>query len=207
MILRSWITILLFCTVSITTTQLLFAENHALDSVAVETQSIQSDAPVLTVDTHDQHELLDPSSLSVIPFVLLLLMIATGPLFFEHFWHKNYPIIAILLGLAVILYYLIFLHNVDHPIHALAEYIQFIALLSSLYIAAGGILINVDKEGKPGVNVMILLIGAVLANVIGTTGASMLLIRPFIRVNKNRIKPYHVVFFIFMVSNIGGSLT
>ncbi|MEO9803588.1 MAG: sodium:proton antiporter [Reichenbachiella sp.] len=144
---------------------------------------------------------------SVIPFALLLIMIATGPLFYEHFWHKNYPIVACALASMVVLYYLFGLHNVHAPVHALAEYVQFIALLSGLFIASGGIMIEVDKEAKPVTNVIILLIGALISNVIGTTGASMLLIRPFIRLNKNRIKPYHIIFFIFMVSNIGGSLT
>jgi len=143
----------------------------------------------------------------VIPFVLLLLMIATGPLFYEHFWHKNYPIVAVSLAILVVLYYLFVLHNVHNPVHALAEYIQFIALLTGLFVASGGIMINVDKEAKPLTNIVILLVGAVIANIIGTTGASMLLIRPFIRLNKNRIKAYHIIFFIFMVSNIGGSLT
>ncbi|WP_109832505.1 sodium:proton antiporter [Reichenbachiella versicolor] len=144
---------------------------------------------------------------TVVPFVLLLLMIATGPLFYEHFWHKSYPIIACILAAIVVSYYLFVLHNHHSPVHALAEYVQFIALLSGLYIASGGIMINVDKEAKPTTNVTILLIGAVAANIIGTTGASMLLIRPFIRLNRNRIKAYHIIFFIFMVSNIGGALT
>lgn len=144
---------------------------------------------------------------SVIPFALLLIMIATGPLFYEHFWHKNYPTVACVLAAMVVLYYLFGLHNVHAPVHALAEYVQFIALLSGLFIASGGIMIEVDKEAKPMTNVIILLIGALVSNVIGTTGASMLLIRPFIRLNKNRIKPYHIIYFIFMVSNIGGSLT
>ncbi|MFY0626023.1 MAG: sodium:proton antiporter [Reichenbachiella sp.] len=144
---------------------------------------------------------------SVIPFMILLIMIATGPLFYEHFWHKNYPIIASVLAAIVVLYYIFGLHNVHSPIHASAEYIQFIALLSGLFIASGGIMIRVDKEAKPMTNVILLLVGAFIANIIGTTGASMLLIRPFIRLNKNRIKSYHIIFFIFMVSNIGGSLT
>ncbi|MEM8893432.1 MAG: sodium:proton antiporter [Bacteroidota bacterium] len=143
----------------------------------------------------------------VFPFALLLLMIATGPLFYEHFWHKSYPIIAVALAVLVVVYYLFVLHNSHAPIHALAEYVQFISLLAGLFIASGGIMINVDKEAKPMTNVMLLLIGAVISNIIGTTGASMLLIRPFIRLNKNRIKAYHIIFFIFMVSNIGGSLT
>jgi Na+/H+ antiporter NhaD/arsenite permease-like protein len=89
----------------------------------------------------------------------------------------------------------------------MAEYIQFIALLASLYIASGGILIEIDKKATPLANVSLLLIGALISNLIGTTGASMLLIRPFIRLNKGNIQAYHIIFFIFMVSNIGGSLT
>ena len=148
-----------------------------------------------------------PAIWSIIPFATLLIMIATGPLFYEHFWHHNYPKVAVVLASLVILYYIFGLHNVHDPIHAFFEYFQFIALLSSLYIASGGVLIKIDKKGKPALNVVILLIGAVIANVIGTTGASMLLVRPFIRLNKARIKAYHVVFFIFIVSNVGGCLT
>ncbi len=144
---------------------------------------------------------------TVVPFVLLLLMIASGPLFYEHFWHKNYPKIAVILAVLVVSYYLFVLHNTHSPVHAAFEYIQFIALLASLFIASGGIVISVNKRSTPMVNIIVLLIGAVIANLIGTTGASMLLIRPFIRLNKNRIKAYHIIFFIFMVSNVGGSLT
>lgn len=144
---------------------------------------------------------------TVIPFVLLLLMIATGPLFYEHFWHKNYPKIAVILAVLVVSYYLFVIHNVHSPVHAGFEYIQFISLLASLYIASGGIVINVNKKSTPFVNIIMLLVGAAVSNLIGTTGASMLLIRPFIRLNKNRIKAYHIIFFIFMVSNVGGSLT
>lgn len=144
---------------------------------------------------------------SVIPFAMLLLMIATGPLFYEHFWHKNYPKVAVVLAAIVVGYYLFILHNSHAPIHALAEYVQFIALLASLYIASGGIMIDIDKKATPLANIIILFSGAVISNLIGTTGASMLLVRPFIRLNKTRIKAYHVIFFIFTVSNIGGSLT
>ena len=154
-----------------------------------------------------EHHEEAPPGWSVIPFVLLLGMIATGPLFYEHFWHKNYPVIAVSLAAIVVLYYLFGIHNTHAPVHALAEYVQFIALLSSLYIASGGIMISVDKKATPMANVGILLVGGVIANLIGTTGASMLLIRPFIRLNKGRIQPYHIIFFIFMVSNIGGALT
>ena len=148
-----------------------------------------------------------PAGWSVIPFILLLLMIATGPLFYEHFWHHNYPKIAIALAIIVILYYMFGLHNSHSPVHAMAEYVQFISLLTGLFFASGGIMIDVDKKSSTAANVILLLIGAVIANIIGTTGASMLLIRPFIRLNRNRIKPYHIIFFIFIVSNVGGSLT
>jgi len=144
---------------------------------------------------------------AIIPFVVLLLMIATGPLFYEHFWHKAYPAISVILASTVVGYYVFGLHNTHSPIHSLFEYIQFISLLASLYVASGGIMINVDKKVTPGMNVLLLAFGAVIANLIGTTGASMLLIRPFIRLNNNRIKSYHIIFFIFIVSNIGGSLT
>ncbi|MEM0941237.1 MAG: sodium:proton antiporter [Bacteroidota bacterium] len=148
-----------------------------------------------------------PAPLSVVPFIMLLVMIATGPLFYPHFWHKSYPAISIVLAFIVCTYYLFWLRNEHSPIHSAAEYIQFIALLTGLFVASGGILIIVDKEARPLTNVIILAIGALIANIIGTTGASMLLIRPFIRLNSNRIKPYHIVFFIFIVSNVGGCLT
>ncbi|WP_421763571.1 sodium:proton antiporter [Ekhidna sp.] len=172
-------------------------------------QEEQESHQTLEHDTGDEnaHASKKPALWSVIPFVLLLLMIATGPLFYPHFWHKSYPVISIILAFLVCTYYLFYLHNDHSPVHSAAEYIQFIALLAGLFVASGGILINVDKAARPLTNVIILAIGAVIANIIGTTGASMLLIRPFIRLNKNRIKPYHIVFFIFIVSNVGGSLT
>ncbi len=148
-----------------------------------------------------------PSPFMVIPFAVLLIAIATGPLFYHHFWEKHYPKIAIALGAFTVSYYLFGLGDSHSVLHTTAEYLSFIALLASLFVASGGILIKVDRKATPMLNVVILLFGAVIANVIGTTGASMLLIRPFMKINKNRIKPYHIVFFIFLVSNIGGALT
>jgi len=155
--------------------------------------------------SEDAHHL--PDTFMVIPFVVLLLLIATGPLFFHHFWEHNYPKIAIFLGAITIAYYIFVMGDTHSLLHTLAEYLAFIALLASLFVASGGILIKVDKKSTPMLNVSILFFGAVIANVIGTTGASMLLIRPFIKVNQKRIKPYQVIFFIFLVSNIGGALT
>lgn len=174
------------------------AENGSADHSAIQGEDLS--------DPSDEEHHSTPLWL-VIPFAALLLMIATGPLFYEHFWHKNYPKIAIGLALLVVFYYLFILENVHAPVHAMAEYVQFIALLASLYIASGGILIEIDKKATPFANVSLLIIGALVSNLIGTTGASMLLIRPFIRLNKGNIQAYHIIFFIFMVSNIGGSLT
>lgn len=173
---------------------LLFAEPVSTTAIASAIQ-----------ESGAEHQL--PSGLMVLPFVVLLLAIATGPLFYEHFWEKHYPKIAILLGLVTVVYYIAFLHDTHSLLHTLAEYISFIALLGSLFVASGGILIKVDKKSTPMLNVVILFIGALLANVFGTTGASMLLIRPFIKINRDRIKAYHIIFFIFLVSNVGGSLT
>ena len=148
-----------------------------------------------------------PPAYSVLPFAALLLLIAVGPLLFHHFWEKHYPKISVALGLVVVIFYLTVLHDWHSLLHSFREYLSFIALLSSLFVASGGILIHVDRKDTPMLNSLLLLFGAVLANIIGTTGASMLLIRPLMFINRDRIKPYHVVFFIFIISNIGGALT
>ncbi len=148
-----------------------------------------------------------PSPYMVLPFVIILLMIATGPLFYHRFWEKHYPKVSIFLGLIPVVYYMTVLKDTHILMHTLAEYISFIALLGSLFVASGGILIDVNKKSTPLVNVIILFIGAILSNIIGTTGASMVLIRPYIKFNRKRIHPYHIIFFIFLISNIGGALT
>jgi Na+/H+ antiporter NhaD/arsenite permease-like protein len=148
-----------------------------------------------------------PPVFMIAPFILLLAMIATGPLFYAHFWEKHYTKVAIILGLIVVVYYMIIMNNFEILKHTLGEYLSFIALLGSLFVASGGILLRVDRKATPFLNVLILFIGAIVANIIGTTGASMLLIRPFMNLNKGRLKPYHIIFFIFIVSNIGGVLT
>ncbi|MEM6328355.1 MAG: sodium:proton antiporter [Bacteroidota bacterium] len=143
----------------------------------------------------------------VIPFAVLLLMIATGPLFYAHFWHHHYPKVAVALGALTGLYYIAVMGDWLPILHAAEEYFAFIALLGSLYVASGCILIKTDFAGTPRANSVLLLIGAVLSNFIGTTGASMLLIRPYMRLNAGRLKAYHIIFFIFIVSNVGGALT
>ncbi|MHB1686310.1 MAG: sodium:proton antiporter [Ignavibacteriaceae bacterium] len=148
-----------------------------------------------------------PPVFLIAPFILLLLAIATGPLLYKHHWEKHYAKYSILFSLIVAAYYLLLLNGSHELLKIITEYISFIALLSSLFVASSGIFINVDRKSTPIVNTIFLLTGAVLANFIGTTGASVLLIKPFIKMNKDRIAPYHIVFFIFIVSNAGGALT
>ena len=143
----------------------------------------------------------------VFPFVILLLCIALMPLFAGHFWEHHYPKVAIGLGLLTSCYYLL-VEGDWHPLHHAAhEYVSFMALVGSLFVISGGINLRVKGEATPLVNTVFLLVGALLSNLIGTTGASMLLIRPWIKMNKYRITGLHIVFFIFLVSNVGGSLT
>ncbi|KYG84499.1 sodium:proton antiporter [Roseivirga seohaensis] len=204
---RLLLTLCMLFMVFIAKTETMNGLEPEISVTAITTEELPAVSIDDSADASSDEEHVSPAGWSVIPFALLLIMIATGPLFYEHFWHKNYPIIAVSLAAIVVLYYLFGVGDVNHPVHALAEYVQFIALLSSLYIASGGIMIDVDKKATPITNVGLLLIGAVISNLIGTTGASMLLIRPFVRLNKGRIQPYHIIFFIFMVSNVGGALT
>jgi len=147
----------------------------------------------------------------LVPFGLLLLLIAVMPLTpvrAHHWWERNYPYVSIGLALLVASYYLLRVPSGGVTLtHSLHEYVSFIALIGSLYVVSGGIHLRVKGEATPWENVLFLAVGAVLANVIGTTGASMVLIRPWIRMNKIRVSAYHVVFFIFVVSNLGGALT
>ncbi|MGA7723175.1 MAG: sodium:proton antiporter [Ignavibacteriaceae bacterium] len=173
----------------------------AIPARIIGKHSLTNDVPYTGVVEH-----ISPSPYIVIPFIILLLMIATGPVFYKRFWDKYYSMISIGMGLIVAVYYISFLNNYSSLLHILSQYISFIALLSSLYTVSGCVLIKIDKKSTPILNVFLLLIGAAASNIIGTTGASMLLIRPYIRINKNRIRAYHIIFFIFLVSNIGGIL-
>lgn len=147
-----------------------------------------------------------------LPFAGLLLSIAVLPLLVPAFWHRHYGKVAAAWTLAFFLpFALAFGPGLAGRslVHALlAEYIPFIILLTALFTVAGGIFIRGNLHGSPGLNTGLLLIGAVLASFMGTTGASMLLLRPLIRANGNRAYTAHiVVFFIFIVANVGGSLT
>lgn len=147
-----------------------------------------------------------------IPFAGMLLSIALLPLLTPRLWHHHFGKITAGWALAFVLPYALHFgpaaagQAVVHTL--LAEYIPFVALLCALFTAAGGIYVRGNLRGSPLVNVGIMAVGSVLASVMGTTGASMLLIRPLIRANDNRKHVVHVVvFFMFTVSNAGGSLT
>ena len=145
------------------------------------------------------------------PFVLLLLAVAVLPLVGAHWWHRNRnkALVATLLAVPTAGYVLTFGEPGRTALgHVLAEYFSFIALRGALYVVSGGIVLRGDLVGRPRTNVLFLAAGAVLANLIGTTGASMVLIRPVLRINSERNRTGHIpVFFIFTVSNTGGLLT
>jgi Na+/H+ antiporter NhaD/arsenite permease-like protein len=143
---------------------------------------------------------------SVVPFAGLLLSIALFPLFAPSLWARHYAKVCLAFGVPVAGFFL--LRAPRELLHAVLEYASFILLLASLFTISGGILLRGTLRGSAGVNCAILAVGAVLANVFGTTGASMLLIRPLLRANAHRRRVAHVVvFFIFVVANIGGALT
>lgn len=142
-----------------------------------------------------------------LPFALLLAAIAIAPFVSHHWWERHYARVSMALGAVTAGYYLFWLDDIARLGRIAHEYASFIALIGSLYVVAGGIHLRVRGRATPARNCGFLLVGALAANVVGTTGASMLLIRPFLRMNRGRVATFHVVFFIFIVSNIGGCLT
>src|SRR6478672_6192517 len=147
-----------------------------------------------------------------LPFIGILLTIATGPLLFPRLWHHHYGKLAFVWS-ALTLAPLAALHGAPAAlaafVHAmLAEYLSFIVLLFALYVVAGGVLVTGNLRGTPLVNSVILAFGTMIASVVGTTGAAMILVRPLLRANAARLDNIHVVvFFIFLVANIGGALS
>ncbi|HEY3227502.1 MAG TPA: sodium:proton antiporter [Planctomycetota bacterium] len=148
---------------------------------------------------------------TVAPFVGYLLAIALLPLVAPKFWHsnRNKLLVALAAALPVALYLLLVPEHGGHwLVHSAKEYVAFVVLLAALYVIAGGIHLKGSLAGTPLSNTAILGIGAALASLIGTTGASMVLIRPLLRANEKRLRKAHlVIFFIFIVSNSGGLLT
>ncbi len=149
-----------------------------------------------------------PPLYGVLPFVAMLLAIAVCPLWVPHWWesNRNKLIASAVLGLPVLAVY-----GLRHPaalMHTAVDYVSFIILLAGLFVISGGILLRGDLEATPATNTGFLVLGGVLASFVGTTGASMLLIRPLLQTNGQRTHVKHtVIFFIFIVSNVGGMLT
>jgi Na+/H+ antiporter NhaD/arsenite permease-like protein len=147
-----------------------------------------------------------------LPFIGILITIATGPVLFARFWHRNYGKLAVAWSVLT-LAPLAAVHGTPAAVAAfahaaLAEYLSFIVLLFALYVVAGGILVTGELRGTPLVNTAMLAFGTMIASVVGTTGAAMILIRPLLRANAARLHNIHVVvFFIFLVANIGGALS
>jgi Na+/H+ antiporter NhaD/arsenite permease-like protein len=149
-----------------------------------------------------------PPLYSVLPFAAMLLAIAVCPLWVPHWWasNRNKLIASAVLGLPVLVFY-----GVRHPatlVHTAEDYVSFIILLAGLFVISGGIQLRGDLVATPATNTGFLALGGVLASFVGTTGASMLLVRPLLQTNSERTRVKHtVVFFIFIVSNLGGMLT
>ena len=145
---------------------------------------------------------------TVLPFVLMLLTIAVLPLWIPRWWehNRNKLLVACVLGLPILALYV--MRRPAALVGMGEEYVSFIVLLAALYVVSGGVLLQGDLVATPLTNTGFLAVGAVLASVVGTTGASMLLIRPLLQTNRERARVKHtVIFFIFIVSNIGGMLT
>jgi len=156
---------------------------------------------------HDQHEI---PLILLVPFALLLAAIAVMPLMLSHFWESNRNKLIIALVCSVpVLGFLIYNAMWDELKHALLfDYVPFLILLGALFVITGGINITGDIEAKPSINTAFMAIGAVLASLMGTTGATMLLIRPLLETNAERqFKVHTVLFFIGVVANCGGLVT
>ena len=156
----------------------------------------------------NEHAVFVPAAGWVLPFAAMLLAIAILPLFAPGLWESNLRKLAVgaVLGLPVLVLYA--RHDPAALWHTAGDYLSFMALLASLFVISGGVLVTGDIEASPAVNTAFLAVGAVLASLVGTTGASVLLIRPLLATNQERRHVAHtVVFFIFVVANVGGCLT
>jgi Na+/H+ antiporter NhaD/arsenite permease-like protein len=148
----------------------------------------------------------EPNWPIMLPFGILLLAIALGPLTAQYHWERHYHQLCVVLAGAVCSYHIFVVHQSARVLHASIDYVTFMVVVGSFFVVSGGIHLRVRAPSSPARNTLFLFVGAVLANLIGTIGASMLLIRPWITMNKSRVAPMHIAFFIFMVSNIGGAL-
>jgi Na+/H+ antiporter NhaD/arsenite permease-like protein len=193
---------------------LAFAVTGTTFCTAVHAQDAAPTAAAAGEHAHGGHSAMGKSLQlwTVLPFAALLLSIALLPLTFGHWWEHNHNklLVSGILAAIVAGYLLVVWRGVGAAAlqHVLSEYISFILLLGSLYLISGGIYVKGSLNGTPLGNTGLMALGAVLANFIGTTGASVLLVRPLLRANQSRLNKAHIViFFIFIVSNCGGLLT
>jgi Na+/H+ antiporter NhaD/arsenite permease-like protein len=147
-----------------------------------------------------------PNPWMILPFALLLAAIAIVPLRAPVWWSRHYGKISFVFGAITLGYYIFILQDAGRVLHTAHDYVSFIVMVGSLFVVSGGIHITVKGEATPLANVIFLLVGAIAANLVGTTGAAMLLIRPWIQMNRYRVTAHHIVFFIFIVANAGGCL-
>jgi Na+/H+ antiporter NhaD/arsenite permease-like protein len=147
-----------------------------------------------------------PNWWTIVPFVTLLVAIALAPLIAQHHWERHYHKLCIALTGIVCLHYLFVVKESARVVHAGIDYLTFMVVVGSFFIVAGGIHLRVKSPSGAMRNTLFLFVGALLGNLIGTIGASMLLIRPWIAMNRGRVAPMHIAFFVFLVSNIGGAL-
>jgi Na+/H+ antiporter NhaD/arsenite permease-like protein len=148
----------------------------------------------------------EPNPLSMIPFGALLLTIALAPVLAREFWHRHSAKICAGFAAITVAYYIFALHSGRRVFHAGSEYASFIVVVGGFFVVAAGIHLQVRGQATPALNTLFLFVGALLGNLLGTVGASILLIRPWIALNRTRVAPFHIAFFIFVVSNIGGVL-
>jgi len=142
----------------------------------------------------------------MLPFALLLISIAVAPLILQHHWEQHYHRICLGLAAAVCAYYIFVRSDAGRVFHALIDYVSFIIVVGAFYVVSGGTHLRMGNRAGPVQNALFLFCGALLGNVVGTIGASMLLIRPWIQMNKERFGGFHLAFFIIIVSNLGGAL-
>jgi Na+/H+ antiporter NhaD/arsenite permease-like protein len=148
----------------------------------------------------------ESNSAIILPFGILLLAIAFGPLIARYHWERHYHKLCVALAGIVCLYHLFVVKQSARVVQAGIDYATFMVVVGSFFVVAGGIHLRVKSPSGAMRNTLFLFVGALLGNLIGTIGASMLLIRPWIAMNRGRVAPMHIAFFVFLVSNIGGAL-
>ena len=147
----------------------------------------------------------DPNVGMITPFIAMLLGMACGPSVAPTYWANYCKHFSVTLAMIVVIYYLADLHNGARMLGALGDFVAFIALIGSLFVISGGIHIDIRYSPSTTVAVVWLFCGAILSNFIGTTGASMLMIRPFISLYEGqRFLPHRVAVFVFTICNVGG---